>query len=88
MLATARRTMLENCSGTVTPDEKYECDSELFMCSSLSTVGENIEIYVIAINLTNHLVTIPKKSLIAQFKIMNPKEAEYVTPVTPELFSS
>ena len=59
---------LKNCSGTVTPDEKYESDSELFMCSSLSTVGENNEIYVIAINPTDHLVTIPKNSIVAQFK--------------------
>ena len=78
---------LNGCSGTVTPDEKYESDSELIFCSSLSKVGENNEIYVIAINPTEHLITIPRNTLVAQFKILTPKETEYVTPVTPELIS-
>ena len=78
---------LENCSGVVIPNQSFEDSTDIALTSSLSTSDENGKIFISAINLTDHPITIPYNTIIANFEILNTAQAEKLININPQLIA-
>ena len=64
----------ENKSGVITPNEILEKETEIALTSSLSTVGKNNTLYVSAINITEHPITINSRTEVADSQFSQPSK--------------
>ena len=78
---------LENCSGVVIPNQSFEDSTDIALTSSLSTIDECGKIFISAINLTDHPITVPYNTIIANFEILNTAQAEKLINIDPQLIA-
>ena len=78
---------LENCSRLVIPNRSFEDSTDIALTSSLSTSDENGTIFISAINITDHLITIPYNTIIEIFEILNKAQAEKLINIDPQLIA-
>ena len=78
---------LKFSSGVVQPCETLERETDLALTSSLSTIGENITIFIAALNITDHPITLTKGTDLARFQILTSEQADRLIQVDPELIA-
>ena len=78
---------LENCSGVVIPNQSFEDSTDIALTSSLSTIDECGKVFISAINLTDHPITVPYNTIIANFEILNTAQAEKLINIDPQLIA-
>ena len=78
---------LENCSGVVIPNQSFEDSTDIALTSSVSTSDENGKIFISAINLTEHPITILYNTIIANCEILNTAQAEKLINIDPQLIA-
>ena len=78
---------LENCSGVVIPNQSFEDSTDIALTSSLSTIDECGKIFISAINLTDHPITVPYNTIIANFEILNTAQAKKLINIDPQLIA-
>ena len=67
---------LEGHFGIVIPDEEFDDTTDLKLSSAVVKVGKNIAVQVLAINLNEDVITLPKNKQIAIFQFLSPQEEE------------
>ena len=77
----------ENKSGVITPNEILEKETEIALTSSLSTVGKNNTLYVSAINITEHPITINSRTEVGRFSILSTEQADQLIQIDPQLIT-
>ena len=77
----------ENFSGVVIPNETLERNLDLAITSSLSTVNANNIIYISALNITDHSITLAKDTEVAKFSFLTSEQAENLQQIDPELIA-
>ena len=76
----------EEIIGIVEPNAGFEKSSGLCLTSSLSKL-KNSETEIALLNVTPIAITVAKDTAIAKFTILTAKQAEYIQPIDPSLFS-
>ena len=82
-----RTDHFENKSGVITPNEVLEKETEIALTSSLSTVGKNNALYVSALNVTEHPITINSRTEVGRFSILSTEQADHMIQVDPQLIT-
>ena len=77
----------ENKSGVITPNEILEKETEIALTSSLSTVGKNNTLYVSALNVTEHPITINSRTEVGRFSILSTERADQLIQIDPQLIT-
>ena len=75
----------ENKSGVITPNEILEKETEIALTSSLSTVGKNNTLYVSALNIIEHPITINSRTEVGRFSILSTEQADQLIQIDPQL---
>ena len=78
---------LKFSSGVVQPCETLERETDLALTSSLSTIGANNTIFIAALNITDHPITLTKGTELARFQILTSEQADKMIQVDPELIA-
>ena len=78
---------LEGYTGIIIPRDDYENSTELKLSSAVVTVGKGNMVTILAINLNDHAITIPKNKEIAFFQFLSPQEEENLIEIGPELIA-
>ena len=78
---------LEGHTGIVIPDEAFEESTDLKLSSAVVKVGKENNISIIAINLSEHNVTITKNKQIAVFQFLSPQDEEELIEIGPDLLA-
>ena len=78
---------LKFSSGVVEPCETFERETDLALTLSLSTIGENNTIFIAALNITDHPITLTKRTELARFQIFTSEQADKLIQVDPELIA-
>ena len=76
----------ENKSGVITPNEILE-ETEIALTSSLSTVGRKNTLYVSALNVTEHPITINSRTEVGRFSILSAEQADRLIQIDPQLIA-
>ena len=77
----------ENKSGVITPNEILEKETEIALTSSLSTVGKNNTLYVSALNVIEHPLTINSRTEAGRFSILSTEQADQLIKIDPQLIT-
>ena len=77
----------ENKSGVITPNEILEKETEIALTSSLSTVRKNNILYVSALNVTEHPITINSRKEVGRFSILSTEQADQLIQIDPQLIT-
>ena len=77
---------LKNCTGIVVPNENIEDKPHLALTSSLSKLDNN-KLYVSALNLCDHQITLSNKTIVGYFEILTESQAEHLAEIDPQLIS-
>ena len=85
LLRSAER--IDDQSRIIIPDEVLEKETELGFTSSLSTVGKNNALQIAALNITDHPITVARKTEVARFSIMTAEQAYNLTAIDPQLIA-
>ena len=75
---------LEGHTGMIIPLEGYENSTELKLSSSNVTVGKDIMVSILALDLNDHSITFPKNKQVAVFQFVSPEEEEKLIESGPE----
>ena len=78
---------LEGYTGFIIPRDDYENSTELKLSSAVVTVGKGNMVTILALNLNDHGVTIPRNKEIAVFQFLSPQEEEDSIEIGPELIA-
>ena len=71
----------------VLPDVHFERKHDLCLSSCLTTIATNNELQILALNLTDHVVTVSKNQPVAKFLILTLDEAESLIPIPAEILT-
>ncbi len=74
---------LQSFSGVITPNENLERELDIAITSFLSTVATDNSVYVSVFNITDHPITLPVKSEVAEFDVLTAAQAERLLPIDP-----
>ena len=77
----------ENQSGVVIPNEILEKATEIALTSSLSTIDKNNVLFISALNITEHPITINGQTEVGKFSILSTEQAEKLTQIDPHLMA-
>ena len=77
---------LKNCTGIVVPNENIEDKPHLALTSSPSKLDNN-KLYVSALNLCDHQITLSNKTIVGYFEILTESQAEHLAEIDPQLIS-
>ena len=77
---------LKNCTGIVVPNENIEDKPHLALTSSLSKLDNN-KLYVSALNLCDHQITLSNKTIVGYFEILTESQVEHLAEIDPQLIS-
>ena len=78
---------LERHTGMIIPLEEYENSTELKLSSSVVTVGKDNTVSMLALNLNDHSITVPKNKQVAVFQFLSPQKEEKLIEIGPELLA-
>ena len=78
---------LHQRSGIIIPNETLERETYIALTSSLSTVGTNDNLFISAINITDHPITLPTATGVGRFSVLTTEQAEKLILIDPELIS-
>ena len=59
--------------------------NDLCLSSCLTTIGTNNQLQILALNLTDHVITVSKSQPVAKFQILTVDEAESLIPIPAEI---
>ena len=68
-------------------NEILEKETETALTSSLSTVGKNNTLYVSALNVTEHPITINSRIEVSRFSILSTEQADQLIQIDPQLIT-
>ena len=74
-------------SGIIISNETLEKETEIALSSSLKTVGENIKLFILAVNIREHPMTIANETEVPKFSILKAEQAKNLTAIDPELIA-
>ena len=78
----------ENQSGVVIPNEILEKATEIALTSSLSTIDKNNVLFISALNITEHPITINGQTEVGKFfSKLSTEQAEKLTQIDPQLMA-
>ena len=78
---------LRSYSGLILPCVTLERETDFAITSSLSTIGDNNIIFIAALNITDHAITLTNGTEIARFQILSSDQADKLVQVDPELIA-
>ena len=74
-------TNIKNTIGTVLPIPEFEDDSNIALMSSISETTADSKLYIAALNVTDHVITLPNRSKIANFTILRSTDTRNIIPI-------
>ena len=75
---------IKNTIGTVVPVPEFEDESNIALMSSISETTDDSKLYISALNVTDHVITLPNKSTIANFSILTSTDMKNIIPIDPQ----
>ena len=76
---------LSDLSGMIIPNDNLECEFDMSIMSSLSTVQKDNLVNIIVLNITDHPVTINRDKELAKFAILTADQTDKLTAIDPFL---
>ena len=84
-LCASKTFELANIIGIIEPFEFFEQNSGAFVTSSLNSVDDKNQVQISFQNTNSHEATIPAGTKVAVFTVLTPKQANFVTPIDPQI---
>ena len=84
-LCASKTFELANIIGIIEPFDFFEQNSGVFVTSSLNRVDDKNQLQISFLNTSSHEATIPAGTKVAVFTVLTPKQANFITPIDPQI---
>ena len=84
-LCASKTFELAKIIGIIEPFNFFEQNSGVFVASSLNRVDDKNQVQISFLNTNSHEATIPAGTKVAVFTVLTPKQANFITPIDPQI---